>query len=166
MTVTNLAVSQQISLVGILNTKLEAPILNSEISSTAGITSNKLAIQQNYKKSSIASPSATANTAGTTVSATPVTNYVSMFPQGIDVVFGGTFGTETVTATVKVTYGDVTTATATKTATAVGTSSFTNTDLMSLIKDATYIKQIDVYSQSTIASSASTITFNHCGFYL
>lgn len=204
MAITNLAVGQQINLAGILNTKLEAPlhqsemgldamatalgeairydefslkhnnngtfkagiIANADISATASITSNKLAIQSNYKKGGVSNPSATANTDGTMVTLLPATNYVSMFPQAVDVVFGGTFGAETVTATVNVTYFDATTTMVTKTATAVGTTSFTNSDLMSLIKDATYIKQIDVYSQSTIASSTATVTINHCGFYL
>ncbi len=120
----------------------------------------------NYKKSSLANPSATAATNGTAVVLLPATNYSSMFPEAIDVVFGGTFGAETVTATVKVTYSDNLTATVSKTATAVGTTSFANSDIMSLVKDGVYIKEIDVYSQSTIADSAATVTFNHAGFYL
>jgi hypothetical protein len=84
----------------------------------------------------------------------------------IDIVFGGTFGTETVTATVTVTYSDATTASVTKTATATGTSSFSNSDMMTLIKDGVYINKLSVKSKSTIASSLTTVTFNHCGFYM
>jgi molybdenum cofactor biosynthesis enzyme len=141
-------------------------IQNIDINDNAGIKASKLAIHNNYKKSVTANPSTTANTNGTMVTLIPSTGYLSLNPLGVDVVFGGTFGTETVTATIKVTFGDLTTATLEKTATAVGTTSLNNTDLMQLIKDGTYIKQIDVYSKSSIASSAVAVTFNHFGFYL
>jgi len=137
-----------------------------DINDNAGIKASKLAIHNNYKKSVTANPSATADTNGTTVSLTPPTGYTSINPMGIDVVFGGTFGTETITATIKITFGDLTTATLEKTAIAVGTTSLSNADLMQLIKDGTYIKQIDVYSKSSIASSAVAVTFNYYGFYL
>lgn len=204
MTVTNLAVNQTISLAGILNTKLEKPILQSEvgldvlatltkhairwdefslkhnndgsfkagiittadISPTLAILGTQLANHQNYRKSSIANPSATAATNGTAVVLTPPTGYVSMVPMACDVVFAGTFGAETVTANITVTFSDNTTASVTKTATAVGTASLTNSDLMTLSKDAVYIEQISVVSQSTIASSAVTVTLNHYGLYL
>lgn len=135
--------------------KLEAPLYGTESG-----------IHMNYKKSTLANPSTTINTNGTTVVLLPATNYLSMYPEALDIVFGGTFGAETVTATVKLTYSDATTATVTKTATAVGTNSFTNTDLMGLIADGLYIQEIDVYSKSSIASSIATVTFNHVGFYL
>lgn len=141
-------------------------IQNEDINDNAGIAASKLAIHNNYKKNATANPSATANTDGTTVTLMPPTGYLSLNPLGVDIVFAGTFGAETITATVKVTYGDLTTATLEKTATAVGTTSLNNTDLMQLIKDGTYIKQIDVYSKSSIASSAVAVTFNHFGFYL
>jgi len=220
MTVTNLAVAQQINLATVLNTKLEAPLLQSEMGLDVAATATKQAVrwdeftvkhdnagnfkvgiinqadvalttsatatqkpirwdeftkrhnndgtikQLNYKKSSIANPSATAATNGTVVDLLLATNYSALNPMAVDVVFGGTFGTETVTADITVTYSDTTTATVTKTATAIGTTAFANSDLMSLIKDGVYINKISVKSKSSIASSTATVTFNHFGFYL
>lgn len=119
-----------------------------------------------YKKSTSSNPSATANTYGTAVDYSVTTNYSSLLPQAIDVVFGGTFGTETVTAQIVVTYSDATTSSITKTATATGTVSLTNTDIMSLIKDGLNITKLSVSSKSTIASSTTTVTFNHFGIQL
>lgn len=142
-------------------------ITNEDINSSAAISPSKLAIQKNYKKSSVANPSATANTDGSTVSLLPPTGYVAINPMAISVVFGGTFvGAESVTAKVVVTYGDDTSATVTKVATAVEGMAFSNSDLMDLIKDDAYIKQLDVKSQSNTSDSTVTVTFNHCGFYL
>lgn len=182
MSVTNLAIGQQVNLATILNTKLEKPILQSEMGLDVLATLNGQAIRWNeytlrhnntgtlkntmYKKNSVASPSATANTYGTAITLAPITNYTGLFPNGIDVVFGGTFGSETVTANITVTFSDTTTALVNKTATVVGTSSLTNSDLMTLSKDGVYITQIVVQSQSTIASSATTVTFNHFGLYI
>ena len=149
------------------NGKFKSGIIqNVDVNDNADIVASKLAIHNNYKKNATANPSATANTDGTTVTLMPPTGYLSLNPLGVDIVFAGTFGAETITATVKVTYGDLTTATLEKTATAVGTTSFNNADLMQLIKDGTYIKQIDICSKSSIASSAAAVTFNHFGFYL
>ena len=220
MTVTNLAVAQQINLATVLNTKLEKPLLQSEMGLDVAATAIKQAVrwneftakhdnagnfkagiinqadvalttsatatqkpirwdeftkrhnndgtikQLNYKKSSIANPSATAATNGTVVDLIPATNYSALNPMAVDVVFGGTFGTETVTADITVIYSDATTATITKTATAVGTTSLTGTDLMTLAKDGVYINKISVKSKSSIASSTATVTFNHFGIYL
>ena len=141
-------------------------IQDADINNNAGIKASKLSIHNNYKKSVTANPSVTANTDGTAVTLTPPTGYLSLNPLGVDIVFGGTFGTETITATIKVTYADLTTATVEKTATAIGTTSLNNADSMGLFKDGTYIKQIDVYSKSSIASSTVAVTFNHYGFYL
>jgi hypothetical protein len=141
-------------------------IQDADINDNAEIKASKLAIHNNYKKSVTANPAATADTNGDVVTLTPPTGYLSLNLLGVDVVFGGTFGTETITATIKVTFGDNTTATLEKTATAVGITSLSNADLMELFKDSTYIKQIDVYSKSSIASSAVAVTFNHFGFYL
>lgn len=142
-------------------------IKDTDINSDASIQASKLAIRKNYKKSSVASPSATANTDGSTVSLLPPTGYVAINPMAISVVFGGTFvGAESVTAKVVVTYGDDTSATVTKVATAVEAMAFSNSDLMDLIKDDAYIKQLDVKSKSNTSDSTVTVTFNHCGFYL
>lgn len=163
--VLGLTISKQSNISG---TQLSATsaILGTQLSSTAGISGTQLSNHQNYNKSSIANPSATATTNGTAVTLLPPTGFMSLFPSaGIDVVFGGTFGAETVTATVKATYSDATTVTAIKTATAARTAIFTNADIRTLIKDGLYIQEIDVYSQSSIASSVATVTFNHAGFY-
>jgi hypothetical protein len=141
-------------------------IANSNISVTAAIAASKLSIQKNYKKSTVANPSATIDAYGTVVDLLPTTGYIALNPMAIDVVFGGTFGVETATANITVTYSDATTATVTKTATAIGTTSFTNADLMALIKDGVYINKVQVKSKSNIASSTVTSTFNHYGFYL
>lgn len=204
MTVTNLATGQSINLASTLNTKLEAPLHQSEmgldaaasaagqavrwdefsvkhnnngtfktgiiadgdISGTAAIQSSKIASQKMYNKSNASNPSATASTYGTAVALTPPTGFAALMPIGMNIVFGGTFGAETVTANVTVTYSDSTTASITKTATAVGTTTLSTTDFLSLAKDGVYINNISVKSQSTIASSAATVTFNQYGFYL
>lgn len=204
MAVTNHAVGQSINLASVLNTKLEAPlhqsemgldvqasltgqairfdefsskhnndgtfkagiIVNADINSSAGISASKLSIRQNYNKSTISNPSTTLGTFGTALVLTPPTGFLGLFPEAIDIVYGGTFGSETVTAQITATYSDTTTGVVTKTATAVETVSFTNSDLMSLIKDGVYITQTSFQSQSTIANSAVTVTFNRCGLYL
>jgi len=142
-------------------------IQDADINSNAGIQATKLAIQKNYKKSSLASPSATANTDGSVISLVPPSGYAAINPMAISIVFGGTFvGSESITAKVVATYSDNTSATVTKTSTAIEAIPFSNSDLMDLIKDDVYIKQLDVKSQSNTANSAVTVTFNHCGFYL
>lgn len=129
---------------------------------------SKRVISTNYNKSSLIIPSATANTFGTTIPFKAPANYsyCGISPQAIDVVFGGTFGTETITAKMVISYSDGTTATITKTATEIGTTSFTNSDLMSLVKDGVYIVQSTFSCSSTIASSTANVTFNRCGVYI
>jgi len=182
MSVTTLTIGQQINLATTLNKKLESPILQTEMGLDVLATATKQAVRwdeftirhnnngtikpMNYNKSTLSNPSATINTLGTAVILLPATNYTGIYPQAIDVVFGGTFGSETATAQITATYSDLTTGTVTKTATAVGTVSFTNSDLMSLIKDGVYITQTSFQSKSTIASSLATVTFNRCGIYL
>ncbi|HEY8805477.1 MAG TPA: hypothetical protein VIM42_10315 [Clostridium sp.] len=218
MTVTNLAISQQINLATVLNTKLESPILQTEMGLNVLATATKQAVRwdefsakfnnngtfkgiiqadmlldvlatltkqairwdeftirhnnngtikpMNYNKSTVSNPSATANTLGTAVILLPATNFTGIYPEAIDFVFGGTFGSETVTAQITATYSDLTTGIVTKTATAVGTTSFSNSDLMALIKDGVFITQASFQSKSTIASSLATVTFNRCGIYL
>lgn len=182
MTITNRAIGEQVNLATVLNTKLEAPILQTEMGLETQATATGESVrwdewtkrhnndgtikQLNYKKSSAANPSPTADTDGTVVDLMPATNYTALNPFAIDVVFGGTFGAETVTATVTVTYSDATTASVTKTATATGTTSFTNADIMALIKDGVYINKISVKSKSSISSSTANVTFNHYGLYL
>jgi len=169
-TLASLTTTNKTTLIAAINeldvVKLEGVLTDLDIDDNAGIKASKLAIQKLFKKSQAANPSATVDTYGTAVDTLPVTGYVSLIPQAIDVVFGGTFGAETVTADITVTYSDATTAIVTKTATAIGTTAFTNTDLMALIKDGVYINKISVKSKSSIASSTATVTFNHFGIYL
>jgi hypothetical protein len=155
------------STAGIAGTQIaDGTLTGAQISSSAAIAASKLNIRHNYSKSSTSNPSATAATYGTAVNLTPASGYGSLFPIAMNIVFGGTFSSETVTANITVTYGDATTASLTKTATATGTVTLTSTELMGLVKDGTYITQVSVESRSTIASSAATVVFNHCGFYL
>lgn len=122
--------------------------------------------QQMFNKSTTANPSATINTNGTATTNTPATNYTALMTLGVNLVFGGTFGSETVTCTKTVTYSDGTTATLAKTATATGTVSLSTTDFLALAKDGVYITQSSWQSQSTIANSAVTVTVNRYGFYM
>lgn len=139
---------------------------NTEVKDNAAIVSSKLAIQKMFKKTSIIVPSATLDTYGTEVTLLPTTGYISIVPLMFDVVFGGTFGTETVTVDITVTYSDDLTSTITKTATAIGTVSLSNSDIFSLVKDNVYIKKMAFKSKSSIASTTATTTLNYYGFYL
>lgn len=122
--------------------------------------------QQMFKKSDAANPSTTANTLGTAVNSAVPANWTGLFPQGIDIVFGGTFGSETVTAQITATSSDASQATLTKTATATGTVSLSNADMRALMKDGTIITQLSYQSQSTIASSTAIVTFTRHGLYI
>ena len=132
----------------------------------------KQLVRKNYKKSSLAHPGATANTNGTPIVLLPQPGYSSLNPLAVDVVYSGNFQVESVTAFYTAVYSDSTAMTITKVATAsqpttaTTTSSFTNTDLINLIKDDVYITRIEVCAQSNIDASAVEITFNHCGIYL
>jgi hypothetical protein len=122
---------------------------------------------QMYKKFPSANPSATANTYGTATILTPATNYNYIVPQAIDVVLGGTFTSgESVTGRVTSTYSDTTTTIVTKSGTATGTISFTNTDLMGLVKDGVNITKLQFDSQSTSGNTTVSCTFNHYGYFI
>jgi len=136
------------------------------VSATAAIKASKLAIHQNYKKVTAVVPSATAATNGTAVVLSPPTGYSMIAPLGLDIVFGGTFGSETVTVTITYNYADSTNTSVTYTATAVGTTSLTNSQLMAEAKDGTYITSISTVAKSTIASTTATVTLNRYGLYL
>jgi len=141
-------------------------LTNTMVNSSAGIYASKLAIHQNYKKSTSVIPSATIATNGTAVVLSPPTNYSMLQPLGMDIVFGGTFGSETITVTSTITYSDATTSLITYTANATGTTSLTNTQLMALIKDGVYIISISTVAKSSIASTSATVTLNRYGLYL
>jgi hypothetical protein len=183
MTVNNVATGQQYNMASLFNSKLEAPLHQSEMGLDAVASATGQAVRwdefsirhnntgtlkhQMFNKSTTANPSATANTNGTAVTNTPPTNFTAINTQGVNLVFGGTFGgSETVTVTKTVTFSDNSTLTLTKTATATGTVTFTTTDFLSIVKDGLYITQTSYASQSNIASSAVTVTVNRYGFYM
>lgn len=147
-------------------------INDADVSNSANIQASKLAIRKNYKKKSIANPSPEANKDGVVNNLTPVNGFSALVPMAMDIVFGGTFSNETVTAKIVITYSDSTTltvartATSTETVTVNQTVSFTSTDMMELIKDEVYITKVAVSSQSNIDKSAATVILNHYGLYL
>jgi hypothetical protein len=141
-------------------------IVDGDVSGTAAIQSSKIASQKIYNKSTVANPSATANTNGTQVDLTPPSGFASIVPLGMNIVIGGTVGSETITAQVIATYSDSTTATLSKTFTATGTTALTTTDFITLFKDGVFINKLSVVSKTTIASTAATVTYNHIGYYL
>lgn len=167
---TTLTTTNKTNLVAALNeldsVKLEGQLSDTEIASNASIKANKLAIQQLYKKSNVSAISATLDTYGAVVDNLPATNFSSLVPLGMSIVFGGTFGTETATVNIDVTYSDATVVSIQKTATAIGTTDLTVADMFALMKDSVYITKISVKSKSSIASSTATVTVNHYGMYL
>lgn len=180
--ITNIAKGESYNFAELMNKKIESPVLQSEMGLDAAANAAGQAIRFDefsarhnsdgtikntcFKKSLATTPNAIANALGTAVNLQSIAKYSGLLPSAINIVFGGTFGTETATAQIAVTYGDSTTASVTKTATAAGTTSFTNSDLMSLVKDGTYIAQLSFACESSIVSSATTVTFNLCGLYI
>lgn len=110
---------------------------------------------------------AVGQTGGTYGAATawgPDTGNASMIPLSLDIVFGGTFGSETVTVKFVVTYDDGTTTTIqSDTATGTGTTSYTNAKLRAFFKDNRSITSIAVSAKSTISSSTATVALNAHG---
>lgn len=104
-------------------------------------------------------PSATLNTYGTAQTVTPAAANVKLKPMSLDLVFGGTFGSETLTVEILVTYSDGTTTTiVTYTATGTGTTALTNAQLRALYKDAVYIVSIRFRSKSSLGAGSSIAT--------
>lgn len=183
MTVTNYSVGQTINLTNVLNSKLEKPILQTEMGLDIQATGTKQAVrwdefsarhnnvgtikQQMFNKSGNANPSATVNNYGVAITNIPPTNYTSVLTLGANIVFGGTFGSsETVTLQKTVTYSDGTSTSITKTATASGTVTLSVSDFLTLVKDGVYITQTSYQSQSNIANSQVTVSVNRYGMYL
>lgn len=106
-------------------------------------------------------PAASAATNGTAATMSPASLQLGFAALVMArVVFAGTFGSETVTATFTATFSDNSTAVATATATTAGTQVVASGGLLSLHKDGQYIKTLAIALQSTIASSAVTATAN------
>lgn len=108
-------------------------------------------------------PSATLNVFGAAQNVTPNAGATEIVPLSFDIVFGGTFGSETVTVQFVMNYSDGTTATVTFTATGTGTTSLTNAQLRSLVADGLSISFIAISSKSTINSSTATVAINGHG---
>ena len=81
-------------------------------------------------------------------------------PLSIDMVIGGTVGTETLIIQVEVTFSDTLTAIVTHSFTALGTYQLTTAEIESLLKDGVYITQIAVASQTSATSTTATTTAN------
>jgi hypothetical protein len=138
---------------------------NAAIASNAGIYATKIANHRAYKKSTGITPSATANTYGTGIDLTLASNFAMIAPQGCDIVFGGTFNSETVTVQMTVTYNDSTTAVFTYTGNAASTRSLTNSELMNMEADGLFITKITTKAMSTIANTTATVTVNRYGYF-
>ena len=105
-------------------------------------------------------PPAAVSTYGTVQNIAPGTDFGSIKPLSCDIVFGGTFGTETVTVQIVVTFSDGTTHTTTTfTATGTGTTAMTNAQLRSTFyKNAVTITNIAINSKSSLAAGSSIAT--------
>jgi hypothetical protein len=105
-------------------------------------------------------PSATLNTYGPATILSPTADYASVKPLSCDLIFGGTFGSETLTVKIIVTFSDGTTQTTTSfTATGTGTTAFTNAQLRSTFyKNGVTISSISFSCASSLAAGSSIAT--------
>ena len=139
-------------------------IVDTDISNTAAIKANKLAIQKLYKKTISPSVSATANTYGTAVELTPYTGYSSMVPLNVLGTALVPATDEVITLSVTATFSDSSTSEVTK---EIGQSfSLTDSDFFTLFKDNLYITKLTFKVKSSIAASKVIVTVNNTGFYL
>jgi hypothetical protein len=93
--------------------------------------------------------------------------YYCGFLDGIQIVFGGTFGTgETATAKIEFLYEDGTQTYIEKSATATGTIALAESDLYNLLSPDKRIRTIFMYGKSSLASTSVTITFLLRGWYI
>jgi len=93
--------------------------------------------------------------------------YYCGFLNGVQIVFGGTFGTgETATANITLLYEDGTQTYVEKSATATGTVVLTESDLFSLVSSDKRIRTIFMYGKSSLSSTSVTITFLLRGWYI
>ena len=92
----------------------------------------------------------------------------SMTVDSCDIVFGGTFGSETVTVLFTMTYDDASTQTTTYTATGTGTTVLTLAQLRALAKNNRSLKAIAVQAKSSLSggSSIATVVINSHGLNL
>lgn len=112
-------------------------------------------------------PSASVGVYGTAQLIKPNSGYGSLHIESCDLVFGGTFGSETVTVQIIVTYSDGTTTTITSfTATATGTTAMSLAQIRAMIKQGVSIASISFQSKSSLSggSSIATLGVNAHGF--
>ncbi len=104
-------------------------------------------------------PSATLNTYGTPQLIIPGAGYSSVHVESCDLVYGGTFGSETLTVKIIVTYSDGSTVTITSfTATATGTTAMTLAQIRALHKNGVSIASISFSTASSLAAGSSVAT--------
>lgn len=139
-------------------------IADADISNTAGIKANKLAIQKLYKKTISPAVSATINTYGTAVELTTFTGFSSLAPLRISGITTAPVEGEVITLSVTATFNDTSTTEVVKTL--EQSFSLTDNEFFALFKDNLYMTRLTFKVKSSIASSRVTVTVNHTGFYL
>jgi hypothetical protein len=100
---------------------------------------------------------------GTAVQVSPSSGSDSLYPKGIKLTWGGTFGAETVTIRTTFQFSDATSLSVEKSATAVGSQWLSDDDFLGVWKDAVRITRIDVDSKTSIASTSVTTTVDIIG---
>ena len=139
-------------------------ITDTDISSTASVKANKLAIQKLYKKTISPSVSSTVNNYGTAVVLDVFTGFSSLVP--LKIIGSATSATnEVITASITATFSDSSSLEVTK-AFESGALSLTDSDYIGLMKDGVYMTKLSFKVKSSIAASSATVTINHTGFYL
>ena len=106
---------------------------------------------------------ATDGTYGTPVVVNPDAGHSIIEPSQIVIVWGGTFGSETATLNITVTYSDTTTASQTSTATSTGTTTLSTGGLTTLLTTGKPIVSISLETKSTINSSTVTTSVTITG---
>lgn len=133
---------------------------------------NQLAIHYGHlaakTTSGTISPSATLNTEGTEVAVVPSSGTSFTQLAKILVTWGGTFGAETATLSLRVNYSDgtvsdITPGAQTVTATATGTAFVSDTILTNLHKDGVLIQSVRGTLKSTIGASTANATVTVLG---
>ena len=139
-------------------------IIDTDISNTAGIKANKLAIQKLYKKTISPAVSATANTYGTAIQMDVFTGFSSLVPLKILGTALVPVEGEVITLSVTATFNDSSTSEVVKTLDQ--NFSLTDSEFFTLFKDNLYITRLTFKVKSSIAASKVIVTVNHTGFYL
>ena len=102
------------------------------------------------------------NTYGPPTTITSPSNVITYFKARIN--FGGTFGAgETVTVKIEAVYHDGTTVYVEKSATSVGSIWLTDDDILTLMKNASYISKVNLYAKTNLTSTSVTVTVDVYG---